>query len=385
MKQLFFIAAMLFSITATAQQQTFVKSVSTNYAKKQVTFNISWANGTRNIPGTSGTNRYNSRVWVFVDYQEVKNGQPVGNWTRADVVLSSLTHTNCTADGTNTNGFWYQGATTVTQNENITITLANTLPAQFKWCAFATDCPPRAMYNNGTYTLKGTPPFEITYIGGSTTTDNKIFRAGTITAITDATKCPGYVQYPYINCNASNINLGTVGFTSSSVWVVGAQTWSAPVTVSYCNKSTINSNSTAVVDCRAGTLPQYGHYFTRCMMDQYFNDLCPKPWRVPTRQEFIDLDKGLGYTGVARNIGTAVVTRYTSELWGGYTSGRTNGSAMSHEGTTIRYWFLSASTYAASSAGMMNCGMQGSPGVRQWSIEWEMDVYTYAYPLRCVQ
>jgi len=189
MKKIFFLAAMLISIGAAAQQRTFVNSVSTNYNNQQVTFSISWEAGSR---GTYSGKIYHSKVWVFVDYQEMIDDAPYGNWERADIDISNLPP-NCTAVGTNTKGFWYQGATSGEQNDTLTVTL-NIEPNKFKWCAFALDYPPNVTYTgNNLVTFKGTLPFSVTY------TDNtvELFTAKTnqsvtnaMASVTDATGCP---------------------------------------------------------------------------------------------------------------------------------------------------------------------------------------------------
>jgi len=369
MKKIIFIAAMLISIAATAQQKTFVKSVSTDYVNKRVTFNISWAEGSREVPGTSSGNRYNSKVWVFVDYQDMQNG----SWKRADIDTAYLRAnytTNCTADRGNTKGFWYQGAATATQNETITIKLSSTLPIPFKWCAFATDCPPRAMYNNGAYALKGTPPFEITSNNGSETTTNRNITAGTITAITDATKCPGYVQYPYSNCAASTVTLGTVGFASTKTWPIKdangivVQTWSAPVTATACRKITYSGTATGSsynADCRSnnGNNPAphstYGDLFSWCMIAQYGEMLCPQSdgWRVPTAEDFCYLDVTLNKRSdgcantICGGVGQNYINRYLVQDnagygWGAQWSGKigVNGT-FQYVGET---WYVASKT-----------------------------------------
>ncbi len=110
--KLFFFAAMLVSIATVAQPRTFVKSVSVDYATKQVTFNLSWAAGSR---GAYNGKVYYSKVWVWVDYQTVTDPNSKGAWQRATVDLSALP-ANCTADGTNAKGFWYQGQATAAGN-----------------------------------------------------------------------------------------------------------------------------------------------------------------------------------------------------------------------------------------------------------------------------
>ncbi len=199
MRKIYFITVMLLSVTGAAQQRTFTKSVSTNYATKQVTFNISWAAGSR---GTSGTRTYNSKVWVLIDYLEIRSGVPYGSWQRATIDLSKLP-ANCTSDGTNNKGFWYQGQASSAQNANITITLVG-VPEQFKWCAIVSDCPPQAVYNgSANLTFKGTAPFYVTYENESPTTitaKNYNSLDKNVVAMTDATSCPG--------CKMRNQNAG---------------------------------------------------------------------------------------------------------------------------------------------------------------------------------
>jgi len=386
MKQLFFMAAMLFSITAAAQQCTFVNSVSTNYKDKKVTFNISWAENSR---GVVGTNTYNHIVWVFVDYQEVRNNMPYGNWKRAEIDTLVQLPANCTVDRGNTKGFWYQGQPTARQDTTITVKLSSTLPAQFKWCAFAIDSPPNAVYNsNSNYTLKGTPPFEITYnIGNSTastTTSNRIFTAGTITKITDATKCPGNILQPHTTCEAANLVLGTVGFANQTTYSVGGKIWSSPVTATACNKTTLqNFNSAA--DCRSH--PSYaGDLFTWCMVTTYQNILCPSPWRVPTRQDFIVLDVALGGSGVNREGDVTTLTKYLArsgtlgQFWGAEFGGNAFcGGSLGNQNLRALYW--------SSTETNTNNAHQLDIGNAQFLYVWPdgSGPKCYGFRLRCVQ
>ncbi len=267
-KQIFFFATMLLSIISVAQQRTFTKSVSTNYTAKQVTFTISWAAGSR---GTYSEKVYNSKVWVLVDYQEVRNGVPSGNWQRATIDVTNLP-ANCTKEGLITTGFWYQGQTSGAQNATITVKLTN-VPAQFKWCAFATDYPPNATYSNGSYTLQGTPPFEIIYnSGNTTTTNNRFFSAGTITAVTDATKCPGI-----INCagrDQLNVSSCCPGLT-----VVGG----------YCRNLNAD-NAFIAADCGIEIKKVDG---------TNSNWTCENGWRLPSVAELKCIQRNLPSTGMA--------------------------------------------------------------------------------------
>jgi hypothetical protein len=104
----------------------------------------------------------------------------------------------------------------VTSNANFTgqITLQlSGVPAKFNACAYATDYPPNAVINaSGGYTLKGSPPFTITYNESSaTTTDAKTFNAGCITSITDATGNPAGIVPVLPAVTASAISSACAG------------------------------------------------------------------------------------------------------------------------------------------------------------------------------
>jgi uncharacterized protein (TIGR02145 family) len=91
----------------------------------------------------------------------------------------------------------------------------------------------------------------------------------------------------YTNCNPSNINLGSVGFTSVNTWTVNGITISAPVTATYCSKGTYSGGSGPYnADCRSNSNTDYGHLFSWCMVAEYEELLCPGEWRVPTALDF---------------------------------------------------------------------------------------------------
>jgi hypothetical protein len=112
-------------------------------------------------------------------------------------------------------------------------------------------------------------------------------------------------------CVASNINLGKVGFLSDKTWTFGDQTWSAPVTATYCEKTAFDGGGTSnnsKADCRKHSKAKYGHLFSWCMVATYAAQLCPSPWRVPTKSDFErlaqnvnsrKLSKSWGYGGYA--------------------------------------------------------------------------------------
>ncbi|MDR0582074.1 MAG: hypothetical protein LBG31_03820, partial [Prevotellaceae bacterium] len=68
---------------------------------------------------------------------------------------------------------------------------------KFNWCAYASDCPPFVIANNGTYTLQGTPPFILKATDGtSLTVEGNTLPASSLTiaavTLTDKTECPSF-------------------------------------------------------------------------------------------------------------------------------------------------------------------------------------------------
>jgi hypothetical protein len=170
MKKLFFFFAMLASITASATVT--ITPLSVNYPNKKVTFKVAWT-------GTAA----NNRVWVWVDLCPVVGASPS---TFKKAVISEPTGSGVVAGTLNGRGFYVNvnGATVTAKLDN-----AN---GKFNWCAYGSDFPPNAVYNlSGGYNLRGSSPFIITTSSGTTAVSANTYYDGTITALTDATGCPG--------------------------------------------------------------------------------------------------------------------------------------------------------------------------------------------------
>ncbi len=132
-------------------------------------------------------------------------------------------------------------------------------------------------------------------------------------------------------------SLGTVSFKSDRVWKVGEQEWSDVVMASNCsNREQFNGyeeNSTDPynMDCRSNS--GYGDLFSWCAVVGFQDELCPYPWRVPTKDDFANLEKALGGTGEERLDSMFVDSKYVN-VWGCtfgggcYSDGRTNAQGM---------------------------------------------------------
>jgi len=99
--------------------------------------------------------------------------------------------------------------------------------------------------------------------------------------------------------------LGIVSFVSDSTWkVIGngiTQEWSDAIQATACDKRSFSGSSRGNFnsDCRSNS-NQRGDLFSWCAVVLFQQYLCPYPWRVPTAQDFIDLDVALGGTGKNR-------------------------------------------------------------------------------------
>ena len=169
MKKIFLFFTLFASITANATVT--VTPLGINYGTKTVTFKVAWAG-----------NAANNRVWVWVDLCPVTGTSP-GTFAKAVISGAAATAGNIDAASLNGRGFYV-----TTNPSTVTATLSNAT-GQFHWCAYGSDFPPNAVDNaSGGYTLKGSPPF---IINGTTEWNTSTYSGGTITALTDATGCPG--------------------------------------------------------------------------------------------------------------------------------------------------------------------------------------------------
>jgi hypothetical protein len=280
-----------------------------------------------------------------ITYEWRRNGSSIGNnaatYTPTAYNTTAGTHTftrwardgSCKTSWTQSAGSW---ALVVTGNALLTLTAGTN--TQYVANGAAIDPIKYSTANASTVNVVGLPDGitydwtdnTLTISGSSTVTGTHSF----IVTATGASGCgnasatgsiiiyaAGLDEY---GCLISNITLGTVGFASTVTHVVsgayGSQTWSAPVTATYCEKSDYRASTSTgyMSDCRNKTDGPLIHYFSWCMVVQYGSQLCPSTWRVPLYDDYCVLDKNLtnrSYCGPG-----SYVPLYTS-LWGAAISG----------------------------------------------------------------
>ncbi|MDR1950768.1 MAG: fibrobacter succinogenes major paralogous domain-containing protein [Bacteroidales bacterium] len=172
------------------------------------------------------------------------------------------------------------------------------------------------------------------------------------------TACPKEPQKPFDDSCNSEIpgwggSLGTVDFATTQEWTIKNdsifQIWSDAVRASNCgirdtfvavSGEELNSNFNA--DCRSNP-DQKGDLFSWCAVSRFADSLCPAPWRVPTEQDFINLDIAMGGTGTNRTApihNQFIIDNYLNpDVWGGAFGGRCSwDGTLERQGEWGRYW-----------------------------------------------
>jgi uncharacterized protein (TIGR02145 family) len=112
-------------------------------------------------------------------------------------------------------------------------------------------------------------------------------------------------------------SLGTISFVSNNTWQVGSQIWSDAVKATNCDKETFQGGdlNNYFSDCRSD--PNHsGSSFSWCAVMRFQDQLCPTPWRVPTNEDFVNLDIALGGTGQYRRVDSITTFRYLEDFGG---------------------------------------------------------------------
>ncbi|MDR0695099.1 MAG: hypothetical protein LBF81_07360 [Prevotellaceae bacterium] len=158
MKKIFFLFAMLASMTASAAVT--VTPLSTDYAAKKVTFKVKWTD--------TPTAPYNNRVWVWIDFCQI-NGVTPQSFSTTTITSPTKTGGNGTITNVTTRGFFIEDEATNT-GTTVTAILSNAPAGKFNWCVYGSDYPPNVLANtNGYYKFAGTQPFKLIEANGTTT------------------------------------------------------------------------------------------------------------------------------------------------------------------------------------------------------------------------
>ena len=153
----------------------------------------------------------------------------------------------------------------------------------------------------------------------------------------------GYTQ----TCTVTVDLLGACTFATTGLWTIfGAtytQTWSDAVVASGAvNKTTYAGGSSGDYKADWRSNPGYsGSLFSWEAVNQYKTRLCPAPWRVPTKQDFIDLDVALGGNGVFQTDGM-LRNRYLYSWGGAYGGYCTATNWLGDQGSQAYYWSQTA-------------------------------------------
>ena len=185
--------------------------------------------------------------------------------------------------------------------------------------------------------------------------------------------------------------LGNVSFATDSTWTISGngifQIWSDAVQTDYCSNKTEFSgwyrNIGLNIDCRSN--PGFpGDLFSGQAVFDLRNELCPYPWRVPFRNDFIRLDIALGGDGSVRtrfhilpDTLRMVTDRYLND-WGGTLGGFVNSSGyLGNQGRYAYYWSFTAN--GPNEAFFLFLGMNGVVIPRDFHSR------SYGFSLRCVR
>ncbi len=153
--------------------------------------------------------------------------------------------------------------------------------------------------------------------------------------------------------------LGKVSFSTATTYPVGSQTWSDAVQTVVCSGKTSFDGGSSVnykADCRSNP-GQKGDLFSWEMVRQYKDYLCPAPWRVPTKEDFKNLDIALGGTGELQANST-LRDKYLATWGGTYGGACAHNGALTHQGTKAAYW--SSSEYGSDFGYYLNFLSTGS-------------------------
>ncbi|MDR0582009.1 MAG: hypothetical protein LBG31_03495, partial [Prevotellaceae bacterium] len=312
MRTKIFFFAMLASVAASATVT--VTPLSTDYTTKKVTFKVAWTN--------SPTAPYNNRVWIWIDFCPVADAIPAASFSTATISNPAKTGGNGNITNATARGFFVEYSTT-NAGTTVTATLSNAPAGKFNWCAYDSDYPPNATMNNGTYALKGSYPFVVnnTTLGAGVNS----FSGTCITALTDATGCPGIINNNFTpgsitsaTYNSCNNVAGTA--TTVATAPTGSNSYSYQWTVSYNNGTAATvSGATAAVYTPPATATAGTYRYIRQVKDNLCSTAYTNSTGTITRIVYTALTAGAinsSSTIVRTNTAPAAITNSTAASGG---------------------------------------------------------------------
>jgi hypothetical protein len=234
---LFFLSLWRLGGFGIAHASVTVTPLNTDFTNKTVTFRVVYSSAA------------NNRAWVWIDLCPVSGVTPSAFQT---AVISAASATGGSVDAASLNG---RGFYVTTNPSTVTATLSNA-DGKFNWCAYGSDFPPNAVENGSSYTLKGSPPFILTTSSGTVEVNARNYSGSTITALTDATGCPGVL------CSKNGETMGLLGCCNGMTECSGAYTTTGTYTTNETTcTGTCNTAYVALRDqCGEIINPTYGTY-----------------------------------------------------------------------------------------------------------------------------
>jgi uncharacterized protein (TIGR02145 family) len=184
-------------------------------------------------------------------------------------------------------------------------------------------------------------------------------------------------------------SLGTVSFVSDQTWTIEGrgitQIWSDAVQATGCQKFLRRFSGDAgdalyLADCRYNP-DRTGSFFSWCAVANYGSSLCPEPWRVPTAEDFCNLDKILFNSNMcySRKKTSEQAGEAFIDIWGGTFSGA-SGSRGNLYFQDEKSFYWSQTEYNSSYAYHLTFDIQGN--VISQNID---NLKSLGFLLRCIR
>ena len=129
--------------------------------------------------------------------------------------------------------------------------------------------------------------------------------------------------------------------------------------------------------------PSYaGYLYNWYYVVAHQQELCPSPWRVPTQQDFVDLDKGLGGTGENGQKDAAHLAKYDAI---GFTKGGRVTVAPAFDRVGTYMYLYSFEESPSSTTKGVSFGLSAVDGVMTHHDIMSSSTKNVAFPVRCVR